>query len=305
MAQQGILVIKLSALGDFLLAIAGMQAIRRHHPNAEITLLTTAPYRELAEALGCFDRIWLDPRATLWRLDRLLRLIARLRNARFQRVYDLQRNDRTALYFNLLGRPEWVGKAAGARFRYCPPREPALHVADRLAEQLRLVGIETAGTPDLSALERRSLGFEVPSNAALLVPGGAAHRPEKRWPAERYAELAELLVERSFVPLLLGTATEADAIGQIAAACPQSLDLCGRTGLLDLVPLARQARLAVGNDTGPMHLIAAVGCPCLTLFSAASDPAKIGPRGKNVTILRRPQLGELSLSDVVAALPGV
>ena len=57
---QRILVIKLSALGDFVLSIASFQAIRAHHPNATITLLTTAPYRRLAKKSGCFDDIWLD-----------------------------------------------------------------------------------------------------------------------------------------------------------------------------------------------------------------------------------------------------
>ena len=57
-----ILVIKLSAFGDFVLSIASFQAIRAHHPDAAITLLTTAPYRRMAEASGCFDSVWIDPR---------------------------------------------------------------------------------------------------------------------------------------------------------------------------------------------------------------------------------------------------
>jgi ADP-heptose:LPS heptosyltransferase len=59
----------------------------------------------------------------------------------------------------------------------------------------------------------------------------------------------------------------------------------------------------VGNDTGPMHLIATVGCPSVVLFSNESDPALCAPRGRSVTILRRPNLSSLPVADVAAALP--
>ena len=67
--------------------------------------------------------------------------------------------------------------------------------------------------------------------------------------------------------------------------------------------LARRARFALGNDTGPMHLIAACGCPSVVLFSATSDPARTAPTGAHVTVLRCPLLADLSAEDVGAALP--
>ncbi len=79
----------------------------------------------------------------------------------------------------------------------------------------------------------------------------------------------------------------------------------GRTGLLDIAALARGARAAVGNDTGPMHLMAAAGAPSVALFSAASDPALCGQRGPHVAILRRPVLADLEPGDVVKALGAV
>ena len=66
--------------------------------------------------------------------------------------------------------------------------------------------------------------------------------------------------------------------------------------------LARMAAGAVGNDTGPMHVIAAAGCPAVVLFSAKSDPALVKPRGPAVTTLRRDDLADLPLDEVVAAL---
>ena len=63
--------------------------------------------------------------------------------------------------------------------------------------------------------------------------------------------------------------------------------------------------LAVGNDTGPMHLIAAAGCPSLVLYSRESDPAKVAPRGSSVATLRRDTLAELSIAEVTGALPPI
>jgi ADP-heptose:LPS heptosyltransferase len=144
----------------------------------------------------------------------------------------------------------------------------------------------------------------LPEDFALLVPGSAAHRPAKRWPAARFAALAQTLARRGITPLLIGTAVERDALAAIAAACPEARDLCGQDdGPEDIAALARRARVAVGNDTGPMHLIAAAGCPVVSLFSGESDPAKVAPRGPRVAVLRRAKLADLPLEEVLAALP--
>ena len=82
-----------------------------------------------------------------------------------------------------------------------------------------------------------------------------------------------------------------------------AIDLTGQTSPGDLCDLARAARFAIGNDTGPIHLTATVGCPTIVLFSHDSDPALCAPRGAAVTVLRRPSLTDLTLAEVLAALP--
>jgi ADP-heptose:LPS heptosyltransferase len=158
--------------------------------------------------------------------------------------------------------------------------------------------------PDLSWLAADAARFALPARTALLVPGGAAHRPDKRWPADRFAALAQTLAARGCTPVLLGTADERKLTRAIAAAAPGTRDLAGQTGLEDLVALGRSAELAVGNDTGPMHLLAVAGAPALVLFSAASDPALCAPRGPHVAILRVPALADLPVETVLRQLPG-
>jgi ADP-heptose:LPS heptosyltransferase len=174
---------------------------------------------------------------------------------------------------------------------------------ERQAEQLRMAGIEAFPEPVLDWLDADVARFDLPEPFCLLAPGGARHRPDKRWPAARYAALASALVETGVRPALLGTTEEAPLMAEVRAACADAVDLTGRTTLLEVAGLARRARLAVGNDTGPLHLTAAVGCPTVVLYSHASNPALCGQRGRAVTILRKPSLAELAVDDVLAALP--
>jgi len=299
-----ILVIKHGALGDFVLALGPMQAIRGHHLDAEIVLLTTPPFAELAGASGCFDEIWLDERAPLWRLDKLAVLRRRLRGGRFARVYDLQTSQRSSAYFRLFpggARPQWSGIARGASHRHANPDRVRLHTVERQAEQLRIAGIDFVPRPDVSFLQSDIERFALPGNFALLVPGGSAHRSAKRWPEANYAELADRLAEAGIAPVLLGGAAEAAELDRIAMAAAAG-NLCGRTSFADIASLARRARLAVGNDTGPMHLIAAAGCRTVVLFSEASDPKLCAPVGRQVTVLRRGPLADLTVDEVMAAL---
>lgn len=298
-----ILIIKLSALGDFILSLGACQAIRKHHSDARITLLTTQPYRPIAEASGLFDQIWIDSRPRIWQLPALLALRSKLRAAHFSRVYDLQRNGRSGFYFRLIGqpKPEWVGKVVGCSHRYLKPSDQVLHISTREAQQLALAGITDIAPTDLTFANEDLSAFALPENYVLLVPGGAPHRPAKRWPMERYAELAAWLAERGYTPVLLGTAAEQDSLELIAAICPAALNLCGRTSLLQIATLAKSAKLAIGNDTGPMHLIAPAGCPLVSLFFHESDPAKVSPRGAEIVILRRPSLEDLEPTAVTDA----
>jgi ADP-heptose:LPS heptosyltransferase len=304
---QRILVIKLSALGDFVQASGPMKAIRAAHPDAYITLLTTAPYVAMGQATGWFDEVWSDGRPDWSDLPAVWRLLSRLRGERFDRVYDLQTQSRTSRYFQLLWprRPDWSGNAPGAKFRYAGAERDRLHIQDSQRNQLAIAGIAETPPPDVSWLKGEG-GLDLPKPYALLVPGGAPHRPAKRWPAERYGELAVKLAGEGITPVILGHGPDEAALAEaILVACPSALSLVGKTKLGDIADLARAATLAIGNDTGPMHVIAAAGCPSLVLFSADSDPALSAPRPSGegrVEILRELDLGDLALGPVWAVV---
>ncbi|MFO1189568.1 MAG: glycosyltransferase family 9 protein [Alphaproteobacteria bacterium] len=304
-APQRILVIRLGALGDFILSMGAFAAIRGAHIGARIVLLTTRPYADLAKASPYFDEIWIDDRPRPWQLGKWLELRARLKSAGFDRVYDLQTSDRSGFYFRLLGpgpRPAWSGIAPGCSHPHANPCRDFMHTLDRQAEQLRMAGIGAVPAPDLGWLTADLSRFRLPPRYFLLVPGGAPHRPAKRWPPARFAELARAVAARGRAPVVIGAAAERELGAAIAAAEPAVRDLTGATGLADVAALARGADGALGNDTGPMHLIAAVGTPVLVLFSRESDPDLCAPRGPNVSILRVDDLGTLDLDAVLERL---
>jgi len=302
-----ILVIKLSALGDFIQATGPMKAIRAFHDDAQITLLTTAPFEAMAQATGWFDEVWTDGRPAWSDLPAVARLLMRLRQGRFDRVYDLQTQSRTVRYFQLMwpARPPWSGNAPGAAFEYSGAARDRLHVQDSQRNQLTLAGLTDVPPPDVSWLTGEGR-FGLPDLFALLVPGGAPHRPAKRWPAALYGQLAVRLARAGIAPVVLGHGPEEEALAsEILAVEPSAISLVGRTRYGDIADLGRKARLLVGNDTGPVHVAVAAGCPGVVLFSQDSNPDLSAPRpvrpGQRVEILRQDDLKDLSVEAVRAA----
>lgn len=304
-----ILVIKHSALGDILLASGCFKAIREHHRDDQIVLLTTQPFVELARKSGYFDMVVVDRRPKLWHFGLWKQLLRLLRGFQFTRVYDLHRKQRTRLLYRLLrwGRPdlEWSGVVPGCSHYQPDPRDDFRHIVDKLTEQLAVAGLDRVPAPDLAWLTGNGLAARAPQPFVLMVPGAAASRPEKKAPATLYGTLAQYLVSQGITPVLVGAGSDAASLATVAAACPRAINLCDQTSLGDIADLARLALGAVGNDTGPMHLISLAGCPTVTLFSHASDPRLVGPRGPAATVLRREDLAELTVDELIDALSAV
>ncbi len=309
-----ILVIKLSALGDFVLALAAMKKIRQVHAKAHITLLTTPPFEALAKICPYFNAV--DTGGRPESFSDWLSLRRRIKAVGYTRVYDLQTSAQSNRIFQLLrpSPPPWSGVAFGCSLPHKNPLRNGMHTLERQADQLMYAGIwEDAPTepgsappPDLSwvmrsrAPERPVPGANKPRPYVMFVPGGSAHRPEKRWPVERYSELARILYARGFDVVVIGGPAEAELAHAIQRAAPRARDLTGRTDFASVAVLGARAALAVGNDTGPLHLAAAAGAPTIVLFSKASDPALSAPRGR-VAILRAENLSDLPVAQVAQA----
>lgn len=300
-AAAPVLIIKLGALGDFFMALPAMRGIRAHHADRPLYLLTIPGLSGLARDSGLFDAVLEDPKGPFplghWRMARLIR------DMKCHRVYDLQGSRRTAWYFRLMGgrAPEWAGPAPGCALPR-PPRPPGAHRSDWYAAQLSALGIAVPPLEDPAWLWTETESFRLPPSYCLVVAGGSAHRPGKRWPTGRYICLLETLFPQ-VVPVLIGTSIDAEANREIAQAVPGAIDLTGKTSLAALASLARVALFALGNDTGPMHVIAATGCVSVVLYSQESDPGFIAPLGSRVTCIQQKSLEQLEMDEVLRALP--
>ncbi|MBR7621346.1 glycosyltransferase family 9 protein [Phenylobacterium sp. 20VBR1] len=309
-----ILVIKLSALGDFVLALAAMKKIREAHKRAHITLLTTPPFEGLAKSSPYFNAVETDGKPNgpgEW-----LALRARIKKAKYDRVYDLQTSSASNRIFQMLRPfpPEWSGIALGCALPHKNPRRNSMHTLERQADQLKSAGIwpdaptepGSAPPPDLSWVlrkapqERPVAGGVMPRPYVLFIPGGSAHRLDKRWPVDRYGELGKILYDRGFDIVILGGPQESAEARQIQRYVGKARDLTGRTDFARIAILGAKAALVVGNDTGPLHLAAATGAPTIVLFSRASDPNLSAPRG-HVAVLQADNLGDLAVASVAQA----
>ncbi len=297
--MQQILVIKHGALGDLILASGAMKAIRARHEQARITLLTASPYDKLMAPCPYFNTILIDPKPKLWQWSKIKTLKTLLQSQTWEWVYDLQTSQRTTTYFPLLRTRYYSGLSPKGSHPHLTPERTSLHTLDRIAQQMRLAGIDETPAPDVSWLEEDHPARQASDKLALLIPGGAPHRPAKRWPAEHYAELAKQLISKGYTPILIGTKAEEAILESIAAADSKIINLIGQTSFAQIATLARAAKYAVGNDTGPMHLIAATGCPSTVIFNTSeSKPEKSAPRGEAVTILQSDDLSSITTETV-------
>lgn len=318
-----VLVIKLSALGDFMLALGAIKAVREAHPAARITLLTTPPFKSFAEKCPYIDTVETDGRPDGVRATR--ELIARIRKQKYNIIYDFQTSGRTANYFkalNLPGRkpPLWSGHAERSVFQHTNPDRAHMHTIDRLTEQLEEAGLGPEGgyppdsipMPDFSWIpsalgHRPSLTpayFGIDSDYALIIPGASEKHPEKRWPANHFGEVARRIAETGLQPVLIGAVAEGHLAAAIQKAEPRVLNLVTRTDLFQIASLASKARFVIGNDTGPMHMATLAGAPGIALFATSvSNPDHAAPRGPNpVIVVHGPTLDEVTPSDVWQAV---
>lgn len=299
-----ILIIKHGALGDIILCTGVLKTIRHTYPDADITLLTTKPFVSLFEQSGYVDNIWVDSRPKYWQVGAWMHLAKKFRSISFDHVYDLQTSNRSSLYYHLFPspKPEFSGIAKGASHCHDNPKRTHMHTIDRHKEQMRIAGIDEISPPDISWM-KGSAELALPHTPyALLVPGGSAHRPEKRYPKKYYIALCALLIEQNITPILIGNAAEVDLLDEISLSYINIVNLCNKTSLNDIAELARHATYAIGNDTGPMHIIAAVHCRCVILFSHASNPDLCAPRGEHVSIIRSENLQDIPPDDIMQLL---
>lgn len=309
-SARNILIIKHGALGDFILALPAMAAIRARFPDAHIAIQTTLPLVPLCDACPYINEI--DPYGRAKGMKAMLGLANRVRAEKYDIIYDLQNSERTAMLHFLLGpfRPNWNGIAGGATHRVRDKRRLQKHVIERMAEHIAHTGIpyESAVTlPDLSWAAARGQApeaFGIKEPYLLITASASAGHSGKQWPAENFATIAKGALNQGVTPVLLGVESEREALEDIVRGAPGTINLAGKTGLLDVASLGAKAKGVLGNDTGPTFIAAAAGAPTVVFYSRHSlSPDVCAPRGPHgVLALKGRDLADIGIDDAIQAL---
>lgn len=305
---KNILIIKPSSLGDIVLALPALTALRKSFPQAKISWLIRPEFAALIENHPHLDEIihfdrrllgkaWFHPGA----LEYLISLIRRLRRAKYDAIIDFQGLFRTASLAWLSGCQKRFGMANAREFAYLfythkiRQNEDCIHVVDYYLKIIKATGARDLDVqfilpehPEaVDSVKSMLTSQDVrPGNYAVFVPGSA--HEDKRWPVGRFAALAEMISSKYGLSIVaVGSQSEADLIMQLQSLSKYTIkNLAGRTSLRELIALLKAARLVVSNDTGPGHIAAALGTPLVLMFSW-SNPARIAPYKRSECIVAR------------------
>lgn len=301
-----ILIVRLSALGDVILASGLIPALRARHAGATLHWLVEPPAAPLLQGHPRLDRLIVWPRSSwralaragrwgeLWRAFRALR--ATLREGRYDLVLDTQGLLKSAFWSWLSGAPRrisligWEGSHHLATERFVPDNAPQGRPfgAEYRALARHLGAPEGSFQPDLHLGPAARAAAATALVQAGLPPGQAyavlcpwTTRPQKHWFEAEWQALGARLVAAGLVPVVLGGPADAQASAQLLASLPQGLSLAGKLPLDASLAAIAEARLLVGVDTGLTHAGTALGVPTVALWGSTRpylDPGRPGTR---------------------------
>jgi lipopolysaccharide heptosyltransferase I len=300
-----ILILKPSSLGDVVHALPVLRLLKQHYPNSEIYWWIERRNAPLLEGdpdltgVVHFDR---ERWATPWHWSDIWKCIRELRGHRFDLVIDLQALARSSAVGWLARGKFFVGlhdprELAPAYYDVSVPRPSRnTHAVDWYLETLRVLGVpvhfnfDWMPKRDNAAREAAALLGLNGAPIVALLPG--ARWENKRWPAGHFRELVLQLHTRNpdLRFAVLGARSDAPMAAEIASAVPEKcVDLTTRTSLLQTVEVLRASAAVITNDTGPMHMAAALGKPVVALFGP-TNPRRTGPYGQIDRALQRRDL---------------
>ncbi|HEY8240260.1 MAG TPA: lipopolysaccharide heptosyltransferase II [Kiritimatiellia bacterium] len=279
-------------LGDAVMSMPALQAFRRAAPQAEVIMLVKPPLADLWRMHSAVDRVEVYDDT----FNGARAAAAQLRHADLARAYVFPNSFRSALVPFLARVPERVGAAGHWRRAMLTDivafKRSSLR-RHQAFEYFDILGLETAGfevprlTVPLEAIE--AAGSLVGGQGSLrigLFPG-AARGPAKRWPATNFSRLGGRFArERGASVAIFGAGSEEGLCSEVARDIGESaINLAGRTSLPVLAATLRTCNLVICNDSGGMHLAAAVGTPVLAIYGL-TDPSRTGPLGTHRRIVK-------------------
>ncbi len=301
-----ILIVKMSALGDVVMTLPALRALKLRYPEAAIDWLVEEASSGLLMGLPDINKVLVSPRRALSGLVKsgkfiqaarlFLGFLRELRSVEYDAAIDLQGLFKSALWLRLARSKRRIGflgsreKTALFLNEKMPAYDPERHAALRYLDAAVYLGAALPEplparyySPPPEAAREAEIMLGDAKDFIILNPG--AKWESKRWPLPHWQKLAALLAAQGRSLVLTGGAEDRDVCAGIEKIVPQSKNLCGLTPLPVLAAVMEKSALIITADTGPMHLAAAVGARGLALFGP-TKPGRTGPFGGRFTILQ-------------------
>jgi len=288
-------------IGDAVMAIPTLSALRVRFDGAQITLLAKPSVAALFEHHPDVDRVLVyEDKGRHHGVIGMWRLIRSLRKERFDLAFLLQNAFEAALIAAGAGIPARVGYAADGRSflltRSLQKKDAPHHQRKAYLALMKLVdGLSFAGPPFLVVTEEEGNtaselldSFGIKGEDCLIgIHPGAAYGSAKRWFPERFAVVADQVADRFQAKVVVfGGPLETGIAGAVQKAMKTpSLLLAGKTSLREMMALMTKCRLFITNDSGPMHVASSLGVPVVAIFGP-TDPTRTSPAGKQTRIIQ-------------------
>lgn len=290
-----ILIVKPSSLGDVVHSLPFLNAVKTCFPKAEIHWVIAKGFEGLLEGHQMIDKLVIIHKDTWKKITHAQRtvkeiraLLKMLKQEKYDLVIDLQGLLRSGIITKATNAPIRVGfqeAREGSRLFYTHTVKGGedIHAVDRYLKIAAYLSCDISDIrfpfPFHSTLSLDQSLFS--ENYAVIIPG--ARWRTKIWPAEKYGKLASKLSLKTFIA---GSKSEIEAADTIVSLSQgMSVSLAGKTGLKELVEVVRHAQFVVSNDSGPMHIAAALKVPVFAIFGP-TDATRTGPYGKGHAIIR-------------------
>lgn len=322
---RNILVIDFGQLGDVVMSLPALRAIREHSPHARITVAVGKPGAEVIEMSGyadatiSVDRVALRDGFKPLSVLRVFQVVKDVRSRKFDFVIDLHSFSETNLLGFLSGAPKRLfsrrkGRSLDflANFRPPPPIEETnrtRHQVDRYLDVLLPLGIKDAprvprlATQIQHGREVDALLRKAKADAGAPLIGlfpGAGH-DSRRWPLERFAQLADWLIRNdSARPVVFAGPEERELVPEMRQLFPTSTVILDRLTIRQLAAALARLAVFVSNDTGPMHIAAAVGAPVVLLLDRRAPDSYV-PLSEPKRVIYSVTIPEIPVEEVYGA----
>ena len=290
-------------IGDAIMTTPAVRTIRRNFPKAEITLLALPWVADVFTACPHIDHVFIyDKKGRHHGLSGKLRLATDLRAEHFEVTFLLQNAFEAALVTTLARIPVRAGYTTDGRrllLTHKVKKQPDIgkkHQVHYYQEMLQGLGLKPG--PDSLELSLDPVAVRKaeavldragqPGNRPLIgLNPGAAYGPAKRWPAKKYGRLgAQLAAATDGLIIIFGTEADKKAAREISAAVGKPvLDLCGKTSLALALACIDRCQVFITNDSGLMHVAAALNTPLVAVFGS-TDHVATGPYSEQATVIR-------------------